>query len=342
MWYVALASRELRPGALVERTILGQPLVLGRRPDGAVFGLRNICPHRAMPLHHGMLEDDGGTVRCGFHGWTFDTGSGRCTAIPALVPGQGFDASKICVHQYPCREAQGNVWVFIPRDGAGDATIPPPPVISGAGDLEPRLAFTVRVRTNREQIVLGLVDPAHLNYVHRNRWWKPQARPQKVKEKHFEPTALGFRMARHPMPAISSRLFRTLGHDVTNEITFELPGTRVDHFEGDRHRIVICFTVTPVDDYYCDIHHRLYFTNPALLALVPVARAVARRFIAEDVDAAARQAGGLQYDPPAIFIPGADTQIRWYYRLVRAWAEAAAAGRPFENPLEPATLRWRS
>jgi hypothetical protein len=189
---------------------------------------------------------------------------------------------------------------------------------------------------------MGLIDPAHLNYVHTNRWWKPSRRPQREKTKQFEPTRLGFRMVRHAVPAISSRLFRVLGRNVTNEITFELPGTRVDYFEGSSHRIVIYFTVTPVDGEMSDIHFRVYWSNPWLGALRPFARLVARRFIAEDVSVTIKQAEGLRFERASIYLNDADTQIKWYFRLVHAYAEAASSGRPFENPLEPTTLRWRT
>jgi hypothetical protein len=43
-----------------------------------------------------------------------------------------------------------------------------------------------------------------------------------------------------------------------------------------------------------------------------------------------------------MLIDDADTQAKWYYRLKREWLRAADEGRPFENPVKPCTLRWRS
>ena len=37
-------------GRLVHRMMLGEPVLLGRDDAGAVFALRDICPHRGMPL----------------------------------------------------------------------------------------------------------------------------------------------------------------------------------------------------------------------------------------------------------------------------------------------------
>lgn len=259
---------------------------------------------------------------------------------------QKIGLSKIRVAQYVCHEKDGNVWLFVPASESRSfdtvSVLPPVPVVAGADGLEPQIVESVRVPCSFEPLILGLVDPAHLNYVHTNRWWKPRHRPKREKEKQFEPTVLGFRMVRHEVPALSRRLFRVLGRNVTNEITFELPGTRVDYFEGDTHRLVICFTVTPVNASTSDIHCRVYWSNRWLCLLRPLARRVARRFIAEDVAVTIKQAEGLLRNPPAIYINDADTQIKWYFRLVQAYAQAAENSQPFENPLEPATLRWRS
>jgi prophage tail gpP-like protein len=55
-----------------------------------------------------------------------------------------------------------------------------------------------------------------------------------------------------------------------------------------------------------------------------------------------RQQQGLRYDPPLTLIDDADTQAKWYYRLKREYRRARAEGRPFQNPVEPRTLEWRS
>src|SRR5574341_219975 len=113
-WYYALPGHRLSRGSVLAKTLLGEPLLLGRAPDGTVFALRDLCPHRGFPLSYGRF--DGTEIKCCYHGWRFDT-AGRCTAIPALVPEDNVELSRIRVASYPCREAQGNIWVFF-----GDAT----------------------------------------------------------------------------------------------------------------------------------------------------------------------------------------------------------------------------
>ncbi len=113
-WYVATPANKLKPGQLMAKKMLGEPIVVGRREDGEVFALRDICPHRGIPLHHGWIEGDG--VYCCYHGWKFNTSDGVCSEIPSLTEHDRLDISRICVTSYPCREIQGHIWVFIPAD----------------------------------------------------------------------------------------------------------------------------------------------------------------------------------------------------------------------------------
>src|ERR1044071_1240662 len=85
VWYYAVPGRRLGHGRTLAKTILGEPLLLGRDRAGAVFALRDICAHRGMPLSRGRF--DGTEIECCYHGWRFDT-AGRCTAIPSLVDDQ--------------------------------------------------------------------------------------------------------------------------------------------------------------------------------------------------------------------------------------------------------------
>jgi hypothetical protein len=75
--------------------------------------------------------------------------------------------------------------------------------------------------------------------------------------------------------------------------------------------------------------------RPALLPFI-------RMFLGQDRDALGRQNEGLKYDPQLMLIGDADIQARWYTRLKREYRAARAENRPFENPVEARTLRWRS
>src|SRR3569833_819512 len=74
IWYFAALSSDLKPGRLARYELLGEPVLLGRSKTGKLFGLRNICPHRAAPLSAGQNHTETTntkTVECPYHGWRF-------------------------------------------------------------------------------------------------------------------------------------------------------------------------------------------------------------------------------------------------------------------------------
>lgn len=334
-WYYALPGRELRRRATVAKIVLGEPILIGRGGDGAAFALRDLCPHRGMKLSAGHF--DGGEIECCYHGWRFGT-DGICTAIPSAVAAKPIDRRRIAVRTYPVREMQGNLWVYL---GADPAAAPDIPLVPGfAADAAPQLTTCLSNRAGFDPTVLGLVDPAHVPFVHRAWWWRPN-RSLHEKEKAFAPSPWGFTMRRHASSA-NSRAYRLIGGAPETEIGFSLPGVRIDHTRAGRHAIANLTAITPVDDATTEIHHCIYWTPAWLNPAKPLLGPLMRRFLRQDREVLERQQEGLRYRPPLAFIDDADTQLRWYFRLKREYRRARAEGRPFENPVRPATLRWRS
>lgn len=72
--------------------------------------MRDICPHRGMPLSFGRF--DGDRVECPYHGWQFDT-KGRCQRIPALPDEPILKTDKIGVVSYPAEETDGMIWLYL-------------------------------------------------------------------------------------------------------------------------------------------------------------------------------------------------------------------------------------
>ena len=79
-WYVAMWAENLAPEQLVPRTILGEPLVFFRAPDGTASAIEDRCPHRFAPLSRGRWLPSG-RIQCGYHGLEID-GSGACVYNP--------------------------------------------------------------------------------------------------------------------------------------------------------------------------------------------------------------------------------------------------------------------
>src|SRR5580704_6804735 len=129
-WYPALRTDTLREPRTT--TLLNIPLLLGRKRDNSLFSLRDLCPHRGIPLSAGWF--DGETVQCKYHGWRFEPCSGQCEEIPSLSSHDTLDATKIFATAYPAVERDGHVWVYIPAAGAGrvradDPALPPVPEV---------------------------------------------------------------------------------------------------------------------------------------------------------------------------------------------------------------------
>ena len=343
-WYVLALGTELKAGALRRDEVLGEPVVLGRDRSGAAFALRDVCPHRAAPLSSGrIVEDPNGAsaVACPYHGWTFRTADGACSAIPSLVDDQAFDTARVRVRRYPLVEAQGLLWIWM----AADARRPSepdhaPPMFEGVVGGAPKLVERMTFASHIDHAVVGLMDPAHGPYVHQQWWWR-SSRRQLEKAKGFEPRAFGFAMAAHA-PSRNSRAYRLLGGSPVTEITFRLPGLRWEHVRVGARQVLALTCLTPIDAARTRILQVFWSDHWAFNALRPLIRAGARRFLAQDAAMVDLQNAGLRTDPPLIWIDDADRQAKWYQALKREWTASRAAGRPFVNPVEPTVLRWRS
>lgn len=136
--------------------------------------------------------------------------------------------------------------------------------------------------------------------------------------------------------------YKLLGDEVTTEITYRLPGLRVEHIKGDRHVALGLTAITPITETETEVHQCLYWTLPWLGAARPLFQRLARVFLKQDRDVVVKQQEGLAYDPGLMLIDDADTQAKWYHRLKTEWLRAEEEGRPFVNPIAPQTLRWRS
>lgn len=340
-WYFAALSSELKPGRLRHADLLGEPVMLGRGRDDRLFALRDVCPHRAAPLSAGRLhrEADGAeTVACPYHGWRFGA-DGACRAIPSLAAGQSLDVGRIRVRRYPAAESQGMVFVWVGSSPGSEPDHAPPTfpgVVGGAPKLVDRVVFEAHI----DQAVVGLMDPAHGAYVHRQWWWRT-AGSEHDKEKRFEPREAGFAMVRHA-PSSNSRAYALLGGRPETEITFRLPGLRWEHVTVGRRQVLSLTALTPLDDARTQVTQIVWSDHPAFVLLKPMLKAMARTFLRQDADMVRLQNQGLKHHPTLMWIDDADRQAKWYQALRREWTASRRERRPFVNPVEPATLRWRS
>ncbi len=343
IWYFAVHGRDIAKGALTHKVIAGQPVLLGRTKAGDAFAMRDICPHRGVPLSYGKFidTDNQPTVQCPYHGWRFGT-DGVCKHIPSLYEGQDMDPTRIAITSYPLREQQGVLWIWMPSDLRNPSTPDDePPMMPGVGNRPARIVETMQLSCHVDNAVIGLIDPAHGPFVHKNWWWRDEGR-MREKAKEFAPVKNGFSMVAHK-PSANSKAYNLLGGDVKTEISFLLPGVRVEHITAGKHHIVGMTTVTPAGAEDTEITQSFFSTVPWLNAIAPLLKPFVHHFLKQDVDVVNLLQQGLSFDPRLMLINEADVQGKWYFSMKAEWDRARAEGRAFKNPVPDHTvLRWRS
>jgi phenylpropionate dioxygenase-like ring-hydroxylating dioxygenase large terminal subunit len=359
-WYPALRADELRRGRTKTALLLGHPLLLGRKNDGSVFAMRDLCPHRGIPLSAGWF--DGERVTCKYHGWEFEPCSGQCQLIPSLTEADTLDATRIFAGAYAAEERDGYAWVYVPEPGAGIRSSTPPMslrAMNGAPKLPevPEVPkFSARFKTahlsadlpcNVDHGIIGLMDPAHGPFVHQSWWWRTKGSIH-AKEKHFEPILdtenngrnAGFRMAAHA-PSSNSLPYKLLGAHgpVTTTIDFVLPNRRYETIRcGDKWWASLT-TVTPVTASTCRIDVCAAWNVLAWFPFFrPMLKHFGRIFVGQDQQTMIEQAAGLRYGPALMLIDDADKPAKWYFALKQARLRGTG-----EHPMAgPVTLHWRS
>jgi nitrite reductase/ring-hydroxylating ferredoxin subunit len=93
-----------------------------RWQDGALYALRNVCPHRGGPLCRGTVtalidaaepgvlsaDDSRPVISCAWHAWEFDVRTGRAV----------LESSSYAVRTYPVEVRDGRVLVDVRRHNA--------------------------------------------------------------------------------------------------------------------------------------------------------------------------------------------------------------------------------
>jgi phenylpropionate dioxygenase-like ring-hydroxylating dioxygenase large terminal subunit len=337
LWYYALSASQLKSGQTVAKILLNEPILFGRTQSGQCFALRDICPHRAVPLSCGRF--DGVQVECAYHGWRFDP-TGQCKAIPALTADQTLDLTRYGVKSYPVQESQGNLWIYMSSDGEKPDPIEPAPQVPEFGDRGYQSVHVMRFPCFLDHAIVGLMDPAHVPFVHRAWWWRSD--PTLLEEvKAFVPSPHGFTMQRHQLER-QTFLYRLIGGTPEVEISFRLPGIRIEQIITQKHIVCNLTTMTPISETETEVTTMFYTTLPWFPVLQPFLQPFFHAFLNQDREMVAKQQIGLKYNPPLLLIKDADTQALWYYQLKTEFAKAMLENRPFQNPVRAQVIRWRS
>lgn len=191
-WYVGASLKELQASPLA-RTILGEPVVFYRGEDGSYGALRDVCPHRAVPLHLGKVVGD--RLRCAYHALEFDT-AGVCRRNPH-VPGP---PDRLTVRAYPVAKRYGLLWIW-----PGDPQAADPVAIPTYDQFEQPETFVAgegytHVGAEYRLMLDNLFDLSHAEYLHAHSVGVPGASSVAQYKVEREPDAVKYHYDIPDMP----------------------------------------------------------------------------------------------------------------------------------------------
>lgn len=156
-WYAVAFSGELKPGAVLARTLAERELVIFRTRSGHACAMDAHCPH--LGAHMGIGgKVDGETLRCPFHGFRFDT-TGACVATGyGTKPPPTARASV-----RPLREINGIVFVY--HDSQNRPPLWEPPALDCEQWTAP-IFKVIDLHDHPQETVENSVDVGHFAIVH--------------------------------------------------------------------------------------------------------------------------------------------------------------------------------
>jgi 5,5'-dehydrodivanillate O-demethylase len=234
-WHPVGLSADLTATPKVVK-VLGEELVLFRKPDGGCGLLHSRCPHRGANLGAGYVEPEG--LRCPYHGWLFSA-SGKCLDQPCEPPGSVFK-ERVTQVSYPVEELGGLVFAYM---GPEPRPLLPRYDILVATEGTRTARFARFVPANWLQMVDNHQDPTHTTWLHQ------QIQPWKdTPECHYFDSPVG-------SIAVAARGGREPGTRYVREVHFIAPnGLKVpipdaDESKFDQPSTLRYAWVVPVDDY---------------------------------------------------------------------------------------------
>ena len=245
-WYFLALSGEIKAGKQVRRMLLGEPIVIGRTTAGNVFALRDICPHRLVPLSAGrQLETDGEpTLECPYHGWRFGT-DGVCRLLPSLTEDDATDPSRIRVRRYPAHEVSGAIFVFVasdpkksdaPQDGLPDL---------GHFSTPPRIVADAALDLSAETALPTFADPEARPLLPAHWTWHPLNADSAADRSSVDATVRGWLRTYEPKRPSSTRLKTMLGREIELHSQYEAPGFRWDKLSTPKATLLTLTCLVP-------------------------------------------------------------------------------------------------
>ncbi|WP_421994181.1 aromatic ring-hydroxylating oxygenase subunit alpha [Reyranella sp.] len=105
---IGRAEEVAEPGDYKALRLVGQPVLLVRRPDGKVVAYSNTCLHRGVEIASG--EGNAKEFTCPYHGWLYGL-DGQLLGAAHMRDSEGFDRKTCRLPELPCENFQG--WLFV-------------------------------------------------------------------------------------------------------------------------------------------------------------------------------------------------------------------------------------
>ncbi len=278
-WYVACTSEQLDAAGSkpLATTLHSLPIVLFRGANGEVGALLDRCPHRNVPLSDGAVE--GSLLRCGYHGWAFDTG-GACREIPTLCGEPGGKART--VQRFAAREQDGVVWVYATPDVE---PVRDPYVFRFVRDSRYHSGREVfEVDGTIHAVAENALDVPHTAFLHKGLFRKSGAGNRiEVVVRRWHDRAEAEYIGEPRPPGVVGKLLAPQGGVVTHFDRFVLPSiTEVEYKLGEGSHICTISALTPITETRTRLTAVISFRLPVPSGLVspvlgPLARAIFRQ-----------------------------------------------------------------
>jgi ferredoxin-NADP reductase/nitrite reductase/ring-hydroxylating ferredoxin subunit len=108
-WYPIASSTDIGFRHVFHTELFGQEIAVWRDDNGLLNAWENQCPHRGLRLTLGVNLGD--SLRCQYHGWTYQSATGFCASVPAQRSSPPPAAAR--VDSFVARESQGLVWLTL-------------------------------------------------------------------------------------------------------------------------------------------------------------------------------------------------------------------------------------
>lgn len=279
-WYVVALSEQLKPNAVLSRTVLGEWLAVFREENGEAVVLRDRCMHRNSRLSKGTVCQ--GKIHCPYHGWVYDK-TGQVVAVPA--EGDNFKAiASRRAKRYATIEKDGYVYVRL-ADNPTEEFNPFSMPYYGKPGWE-NLRVINRFRNNVTNCAENFIDIPHTASVHPGVFRKPRQQQLEMTverrngtvfvEYRNETTNLGW----------YSRFLNSNGVEIKHNDRFYMPNvTHVEYDLGVHRRLFITSQSIPEAEdstlVYTDVTFNYGIWNKIAR---PFVRWTAQYIIGQDVE----------------------------------------------------------